>query len=216
MQEALEAGRHLSGYALLGRTGLTVSGIGFGAYRIRESEDEHRRALAQALAAGCNLLDTSTNYGDGSSERLVGQVLPKEMDRDGVVVVSKVGYVQGRNLTEAKQRLADGNPYPEMVRYSDRCWHCIHPEFLEAQITASLERMQLSCVDVMLLHNPEYFLMDRARNPGAMSLEQRRDVYYRRVAHAFEFLEAQVSAGRIAHYGVSSNTFVVDPGRGDF
>ena len=37
------------------------------------------------------------------------------------------------------------------------CWHCLHPEFLQDQLTRSLDRLQLETLDVCLLHNPEYF-----------------------------------------------------------
>ena len=66
-----------AGYAFtaLGSTGLTTSRIGFGGYRIDLEEADHREALIKALREGCNLIDTSTNYGDGDSERLIGAVL---------------------------------------------------------------------------------------------------------------------------------------------
>ena len=78
----------------LGNTGLTVSRIGFGCYRVDDQTPEHRAALDQALAAGCTLIDTSTNYTDGASERLVGETLGDLQRRDSerratVTVVSK-------------------------------------------------------------------------------------------------------------------------------
>ncbi|MGH7165297.1 MAG: aldo/keto reductase, partial [Nitrospiraceae bacterium] len=63
------------GYVPLGSTGLTTSRLGFGGYRIDTEDPEHREALLKALRGGCNLIDTSTNYGDGDSERLIGTVL---------------------------------------------------------------------------------------------------------------------------------------------
>jgi hypothetical protein len=203
------------GYAALGATGLTVSRIGFGCYRVDDETPEHREALTRALLDGCALLDTSTNYMDGASERLVGSVLA-QLDRAGrvprgeVVVVSKIGYVQGQTLVLAHEREAAGMPFPDMVKPMDGCWHCIHPEFLQDQLARSLERLQLETLDVCLLHNPEYFFSDAMRRrPG--DLEELRGEFYRRLAQAFVFFEAQVSAGRIAWYGVSSNTAVRPP-----
>ncbi|MEW6283981.1 MAG: aldo/keto reductase, partial [Candidatus Eremiobacterota bacterium] len=178
-----------------GKTGLEVSPLGFGCYRVDDRAPLHRRSLELALQAGVNLVDTSTNYGDGHSERLVGQVLAGRE----AVVVSKIGYLQGSNLALARSR-----NFPEMVHYSHGCWHCIHPEFLEDQLTRSLER--LGRLDVCLLHNPEYFLMDAAkRGQGGQDPE-----FYRRLGQAFEYFEAQVQAGRIGWYGVSSNTVAED------
>lgn len=64
---------HQSTPNLLGKTGWSVSPVGFGGYRIHDRVDEHREALKLALTSGCNLIDTSTNYGDGGSEKLIGK-----------------------------------------------------------------------------------------------------------------------------------------------
>jgi len=187
----------------LGRTEWNVSPLGFGSYRIHEGEPEHREALRLALTQKtCNLIDTSTNYGGGSSEILIGQVLSElaqegSLDRQDVFVVSKAGYVQGPNLKVARERKAAGSQYPDMVEISQDLWHCLSPEFLEDQLTASLERLQLQSLDALLLHNPEYFLKS-----GGEHVE-----YYRRIQAAFAHLEHEVERGRIRFYGVSSNTF---------
>jgi hypothetical protein len=203
------------GYATLGSTGLTASRLGFGCYRVDDDTPEHRDALTQALLGGCTLIDTSTNYMDGESERLVGSVLAQldrggQVPREEVVVISKIGYVQGQNLVLAKEREAAGTPFPDMVKYMDGCWHCIHPEFLEDQLNRSLERLQLETLDACLLHNPEYFFSDATRRRTGR-LEALRDEFYRCLTQAFAYFETQVAAGRIAWYGVSSNTAVSPP-----
>ena len=195
----------------LGSTDLTVSKIGFGGYRLHEFEPDHREALKLALQSGCNLIDTSANYTDGSSERLVGDILNElissgEVRREEVVVVTKAGYVQGENLSEAKLRQSRGQGFPEMVEFQPDCWHNISPQFLENQITKSLERLKLSTIDILLLHNPEYYL----KGGGS------RDVYYTRIEKAFRHLESEVSKGRIKYYGISSNTFPEAESRSDF
>ncbi len=196
--------------ARLADTGLFVSGIGFGGYRIDDVHPEHRAALELALRSGINLIDTSTNYGDGRSERLIGEVLAqlidkRELTRDEVIVVSKAGYVQGRNHELASSRKQSGVPFPGMVEYSEGLWHCIHPEWLADQLTRSLDRLGLETLDLLLLHNPEYFLADAVKR-GQGPIASVRDEFYRRVEQAFRYLEAEVKKGRIAYYGVSSNT----------
>jgi aryl-alcohol dehydrogenase-like predicted oxidoreductase len=207
------AGTLAYGYGPFGSTGLTVSRLGFGTYRVGLREAEHREALENALRKGCNLIDTSTNYMDGESEELVGAVL-RDMIRAGdftradIIVVSKIGYVQGQNLTQARAREKSGKPYPEMVKYGDDIWHCIHPDFLADQLTLSLDRLGLATLDVCLLHNPEYFLSHATRLGGnePRDLATLREEFYSRLQRAFEFLESQVQAGRLRGYGVSSNT----------
>ncbi|MCC6142117.1 MAG: DUF255 domain-containing protein [Nitrospira sp.] len=198
------------GYTAAGSTGLTVSRLGFGTYRVDTKEPEHRQAFTQALTTSCNLIDTSTNYMDGDSERLVGAVLSElaktgQLAREQVVVVSKIGYVQSQNLKLAEAREKAGRPYPDMVKYGDGIWHCLHPEFLADQLALSLDRLGLATLDVCLLHNPEYFLSDAAhrKERGLVAV---RDAFYDRLQRAFVYFETQVAAGRLRYYGVSSNT----------
>ncbi len=195
---------------VLGKTGLRASRLGFGCYRLDAVTLAHEEALRHALTQGVNLIDTSTNYGDGESEQLVGKVLRELIDegkiaREEVVIVSKAGYVQGQNLQLAMEREKSDAPFSEMVKYMEGCWHCIHPDFLEDQLERSLARLQLSSLDVLLLHNPEYFLSFAHKH--GMPLKEARAEYYRRIALAFDFLEHKVAEGKIGWYGISSNTF---------
>ena len=213
IHHASEAGSLAHGFGPFGTTGLTASRLGFGTYRVGLREAEHREALTQALRAGCNVIDTSTNYMDGESEQLVGSVLQGlmrtgDLAREDVIVVSKIGYVQGQNLVQAQAREKSGKPYPEMVKYGDDIWHCIHPEFLADQLTLSLDRLGLATLDVCLLHNPEYFLTHATKLGGSETrpLPELRDEFYARLQRAFEYCEAQVQSGRLRGYGVSSNT----------
>lgn len=186
----------------LGKTGLTVSAVGFGGYRITDADPSHRNALVLALKSGCNLIDTSTNYTNGHSEKLIGEVLfemfrNQELKREEVVVITKVGYVQGDNLSVVEHRADNGQGFSDVVKYQPGCWHCISPEFLEDQISRSLARLGLNQIDVLLLHNPEYYLKDDGNHAE----------YYRRIRLAFEHLEAEAERGRIRYYGISSNSF---------
>jgi len=149
-------GRFEYGFTQFGKTGLTASRLGFGSYRVDGSDPEHYGALTAALQSGVNVIDTSTNYMDGESERLVGSVLRNvltkgEVARDEFIVVSKIGYLQGHNLKNADARERSGRPYPEVVKYAEGLWHCIHPEFLADQLEASwtawgsLHSMCVSC-----------------------------------------------------------------------
>jgi hypothetical protein len=197
-------------YRALGETGWRVSTAGFGGYRIDAEEDIHRGALTQALRAGINLIDTSSNYADGGSERLIGEVVAALVDegalrREEVVVVSKVGYLQGENFELSRQRKEEGNPFPDLVPYNENLEHCIHPEFIADQLTRSLERLGLETLDLYLLHNPEYYLNWAEREGKEKGKAQAE--YYRRLTLAFRHLEDEVSQGRIRAYGVSSNTF---------
>lgn len=198
-------------YNRLGRTDLTVSRLGFGTYRCHVEVPAHQQALKAALQHGCNLIDTSANYTDGNAEALIGEVLNQEivwgeLKREQLVVVSKVGYIQGENLEIAREREKSGNPFPETVNYQEGLWHCIHPQFIEDQIARSLSRLHLDVLDVYLLHNPEYFLSDAAKS-RAFDPEKSRAEFYRRIHQAFLRLEKLAEEGLIRYYGISSNSF---------
>lgn len=71
-------------YRILGRTGLRVSEVGFGAWasggnRFGDSygptdDDASRAAIHAALDGGCTFFDTADVYGHGRSEELLGQL----------------------------------------------------------------------------------------------------------------------------------------------
>jgi aryl-alcohol dehydrogenase-like predicted oxidoreductase len=68
-------------YRPLGRTGIEVSEVGYGAWGIGGSQwggaddDESIQALHRAIDLGLNFIDTALAYGRGRSERIVGQVV---------------------------------------------------------------------------------------------------------------------------------------------
>lgn len=73
-------------YRLLGKTGLKVSEIGYGAWGIGNTgwlgakDDESLKALHKSIDLGLNFIDTALGYGNGHSERLVGQVMRERQE----------------------------------------------------------------------------------------------------------------------------------------
>lgn len=78
----------------LGKTGLSVTEIGYGAWGIgntgwRGADDqESLRALNRSIDLGLNFIDTALGYGDGHSERLVGEVVRARVET--IYVASKI------------------------------------------------------------------------------------------------------------------------------
>ena len=203
----------------LSTTNLKVSQVGFGCYRLDHKQQDHKQSLQEALTQGINLIDTSSNYIDGGSEILIGAVFRELIDigklgRENVVVISKVGYLQGQNYELAQQRKRERRPFPNLVKYKVGLDHCIHPDFIEDQLTRSLERLQLATIDCYLLHNPEYYLS--WAKVAHIPLPDARQEYYRRIKLAFQQMEKEVEQGRIQWYGISSNTFPVASHNPDF
>src|SRR5262249_61285750 len=82
-------------YRTLGRTGMQVSAISFGAWAIggfwgAVDDEESMRALHAAVDAGVNFIDTADVYGDGRSERLIAR-LRRERPGGAPYVGAKAG-----------------------------------------------------------------------------------------------------------------------------
>ena len=81
-------------YRTLGKTGLKVSEIGYGAWGIGKSlwigasDEESAKALHRSIDLGLNFIDTALGYGDGHSERLVGSVVKERPET--IYVATKI------------------------------------------------------------------------------------------------------------------------------
>jgi len=69
-------------YRAFGKHGFRCSEVGFGAWAIggswgKQADPDSIDALNRALDLGCNFIDTAAGYGEGRSERIIGEVLRK-------------------------------------------------------------------------------------------------------------------------------------------
>jgi aryl-alcohol dehydrogenase-like predicted oxidoreductase len=129
----------------LGRTGLQVSEIGFGAWAVGGNahgnsygptvDAESVAAIRKAADLGVNFFDTADVYGWGHSEELLGQAL--EDRRDEVFLATKVG----------------GDFYHGGVRMN------FDPGYIAFALERSLQRLRTDHVDLYQLHNPPPELM---------------------------------------------------------
>lgn len=71
-------------YRTFGRTGWNVSEVGYGMWGMAgwsgSDDEESLKSLDRAVELGCNFFDTAWAYGDGHSERLLGQTLRRHKD----------------------------------------------------------------------------------------------------------------------------------------
>ncbi|GAB4456866.1 MAG: aldo/keto reductase family protein [Armatimonadaceae bacterium] len=116
-------------YRRLGRTGLSVSELSYGAARGATKEPEQFAATVRAaVEAGINLIDTAAGYDDGDSERALGQVLA---GNDTVLIETK---------------------YCPYESYMPDAAYTGSPEALVASVEASLRRLQRDHLDILLGH----------------------------------------------------------------
>ncbi len=133
-------------YRELGRTGWHVSEVSFGAWAIGgawgEVDDaDSLAALHTALDQGINFIDTADVYGDGHSERLVGQVL-RERAAERVYVATKAG----RRLSP---HVADGYNRQNLTAFVDRSLRNLGVE--------TIDLLQLHCPPIEVYYRPEVF-----------------------------------------------------------
>jgi len=127
----------------LGKSGYSVSEIGFGAWAIGgswgETDDEASlAAMNAAVDAGVTFFDTADVYGDGRSERLVAKLLHERSEK--LVVATKFG------------RRA---PRQEVEQYSYAN--------LRGWLERSLANLEIDAVDLVQLHCPPW---DAYYTPG--------------------------------------------------
>jgi aryl-alcohol dehydrogenase-like predicted oxidoreductase len=127
-------------YRKLGRTGLEISTLGYGAWGIGGTmwigadDDESLRALRRSIELGVNFIDTAHGYGNGHSEKLVGQVVRDSVET--VYVATKIPPKNRRWPAPAGVRAEDAFPADWIVKCTDE----------------SLQRLGLETIDVQQFH----------------------------------------------------------------
>jgi len=164
-------------YRELGKTGLKVSAIGFGAWAIggpseasgaplgwgRTTDDESLAAIRRARDLGMNFFDTADSYGFGRSESLLGIVLSRK--RQDSLIATKVGVV----------RTSTGALKKDFSR-----------QHIFVAVDGSLKRLRSDYIDVYQVHNPTTEELGREEIQDAMERLQ--------------------DAGKIRFWGVSVST----------
>ncbi len=104
-------------YTKLGNTDIQVSKVcvgcmSFGVAGVMHDwtldEAQSEVVIGHALDLGINFFDTANCYSGGSSEEYLGKALKKLINRDKVVIASKVYFNEGRLSKNAIQREIDG------------------------------------------------------------------------------------------------------------
>ncbi len=143
----------------LGSTGLSVSPLCVGCAPLGDmpetfgygvEEERAMRTLEADLASPINILDTAASYGDGESERRIGEVLKGRGGLpDGVVLATK-----------ADRDLQTGEFSGEQMRRS---------------VERSLRLLGLDRLQLVYLHDPEHESFERLMAPGG-AVEVLRDL----------------------------------------
>lgn len=132
-------------YRVLGKTGLKISEVGFGAWGIgdfgfwgKSDEAESLKTLRTAFDSGVNFYDTARIYGDnlnGRSERIISKLV-KAVGRENIVLASKVPPKNGH--------------WPALADVSiDKVFP---KDWIYKNVEDSLKALEVDCLDLMQFH----------------------------------------------------------------
>ena len=186
-------------YRQFGKTGWSVSEIGFGGARIGGllAQDGGRatslKTLEAACDAGINFFDTADMYSQGESEILVGKAFRNK--RDKVFIATKGGYC----LPKRKRLIQLIKPFAKPIvralglrrsavpaSLSGTVSQDFSPGYLREAVEASLRRLQSDHIDLYQLHSPP-----------------REELTGTRLQDALGLLARLKTEGKIREYGIA-------------
>ncbi len=126
-------------YRVFGRTGWQVSDIGYGMWGMGgwtgSNDDESLRALDRAVELGCNFFDTAWAYGQGHSEKLLGQLVRAHPEK---------------RLYTATKIPAKNFKWPARPEYTlDETYP---PDHIRQYTESSLKNLGLASIDLIQFH----------------------------------------------------------------
>lgn len=144
-------------YRKFGKSDLEISEIGFGAWAIggswgEQSDKDSLEGLETALDKGVNFIDTAAGYGNGKSEKIIGEFLKSRSET--VYVCTKTPPAPGK---------WPPSPYCKIEeRYSEK--------YLRENVEERMKNLQVDSLDVLLLHTWTRAWND---NPVALKILQK-------------------------------------------
>ncbi|MFM1910300.1 MAG: hypothetical protein RLZZ545_998 [Actinomycetota bacterium] len=119
-----------------GKSGLSISRLGLGTMTWGRDTDTHEAAdqCRAYIEAGGNFLDTSSTYGDGDSERVIGGLIGTLFQRDEVAIATKAGAT-----------------FPNGVKTINNS-----RQALITELNRSLSRLQTDYVDLWQIHSWDF------------------------------------------------------------
>ncbi len=144
-------------YRTLGKSGLEISAVSFGAWALggdfgTVSDAESKQALASAVDHGVNFFDTADVYGDGRSERILGEF--RQSSHTDIIIATKVG----RRLDP---HAAAGYTLENLRTFVERSLNNLRTE--------ALDLLQLHCPPTDVYYMPEVFeALDQLKREGKL------------------------------------------------
>jgi aryl-alcohol dehydrogenase-like predicted oxidoreductase len=126
-------------YRTFGRTNWQVSEIGYGMWGLAgwtgSDDEETLQSLQRAVDSGCNFFDTAWAYGEGRSERMLGQIVRANRDK---------------KLYTATKIPPKNRTWPSRREFT--LDDCFPPDYIEEYVHSSLQNAGLESFDLMQFH----------------------------------------------------------------
>jgi aryl-alcohol dehydrogenase-like predicted oxidoreductase len=152
-------------YRRFGRTGWSVSEIGYGMWGMAgwtDSQDEESlAALQRAVDLGCNFFDTALAYGEGHSESLLGKILRANPNKK-LYTATKVPP-RNRQWPSRRQFTLDD---------------CFPPDYIESCVHTSLRNAGVESFDLVQFHTWEDAWLDDDRWAKKMNELRRQGILH--------------------------------------
>ncbi|MDJ0688209.1 MAG: aldo/keto reductase [Xenococcaceae cyanobacterium MO_188.B32] len=184
-------------YRKFGNTDLHPSVMGLGAAPIgsRTGRDESLKTLHEAFELGITFYDTAPSYGQGASEKIIGEAFKKR--RDKVIITTKVG----NSITPTLQLASKIKPFVRTLLQSvpgirstlqknvqqfvkSQIQTNFEPSYIAKSVEDSLRHLDTDYIDLLLLHSPS------------------KDIITEEV---FDHLKSLKQQGKVRYYGISSS-----------
>ena len=152
-----------------GRGGLSISRLGVGTAPLGGlfspvADHEVDGVISRGIELGLTYFDTAPFYGNGSSERRIGQRL-REVPRSSFRISTKVGRLLVPTESIEPTGYFDLDPFNPVFDYS--------ASGIRKSLEESLERLGLDSVDILYIHDPDDYL-DQAINDAYPELDKMR------------------------------------------
>jgi aryl-alcohol dehydrogenase-like predicted oxidoreductase len=152
-------------YRKFGRTGWMVSEIGYGMWGMGgwtgRDDQESLESLQRSIDLGCNFFDTAWAYGEGHSEKLLGQIVRANPDKR-LYTATKIPP-KNRKWPSRRQFTLDD---------------CFPPDYIHEYVDRSLQNLGLDSLDLIQFHTWEdrwvddqrwYQALDELRRQGKIN-----------------------------------------------
>ncbi len=150
-------------YRILGKTGIKISEIGFGAWAIggnwgKQDERDSMKALHKAIELGVNFIDTAAGY--GKSEQIIGKILKQYEPK--IYIATKIPPTEGTWPPDPYCKIEERFP----------------AKYLRMSVEQRLRNLQVECIDILQLHtwtrawnkNPVAFeVLQKLRDEGKIN-----------------------------------------------